>query len=231
MVERNTDWGLLIAAVVLTATVMAGIFYIGNMLGDEKISRIEQDVKEFSIERNSQDLTRQLAENLPEENCKALNVAIEQTVQDITSLQEQVAEYEQASKLQDPAFVPLKKRYTNLLIQYWLTVNQVEEKCGSETTTVLYLYADEPQCPRCEDQGTVLTHYRQEYEEKLLVFPLDSTLGMRPVNLLLSSFNITQYPGLIIEGDVYQGFKDKDGLGNILKNYINTTAANSSDSA
>ncbi len=230
MVERNTDWGVVVVAVILTATVMAGIFYLGNMLSDEKITSIEQDLKSFSIERDSQDLTRRLAENLPEENCKALNVAIEQTVQDVTELQDKVAQYEESRKLQTAEFTSLKKQYMNLLIQYWLTVKKVEENCDSETTTVLYLYANDPQCPRCDDQGTILTHYRQQYGEKLLVFPLDSTLNMRPINLLISSFNITEYPGLIIEGDVYQGFKDRDDLGNILKNYINTTT-NSSESS
>ncbi len=191
MVERSVDWEVLFVALVITVAVMAGMFFLGQEFSQWQVDRIGRQVEELTVERNSQDLSRRLAQNLPQRNCEALNVAVRETIEDVESLRQQVATYEQTHKIENPDFTLLKKRYTNLLIEYWLTTQQIETRCGSNVTTVLYIYHDPDVCERCEDQGTVLTRYRQQYEDRLLVFPLDATLDLPTVNVLIDAYEVS----------------------------------------
>ncbi len=216
MVERPLSWEYMLAAGIITATLMAGIFFMGQQLSDRKVSALETQVEEFTQEQQEHDLTRRLALNLPENNCRALNIAVRQTITDVKDLQDEVARYENSQKIENRDFTLLKKRYMNALLEYWLTAQKIRDRCGSDIVNVLYLYHDEDVCPRCEDQGVVLTDYRQQYSDSLLVFPLDASLNMSAINLLGDAYSIDQYPALIVDGDAYQGFKTRQELDDIL---------------
>lgn len=226
MVERRVSWEFLFVALVLTGALMLGMFFMGQALSERKVSTLQKELEQFNQEQNSQELSRQLALNMPEKNCEALNIAVRQTITDVEQLQNRVAAYEESRKLENGGFNLLKKQYMNLLLEYWITTKQVEEACGSDVVKVLYLYEDPDVCPRCGDQGVILTHYRQQYDNRLLVFPLDASLDMRPINLLVDAYNVDNYPTLIIEGDKYEGFKDREAFGNILEGFLqeNSTA-------
>lgn len=228
--ERRVSWEFLFVAFVLTLTLMAGMFFMGQALSNEKVDRIGQALETFGVEQTSQDLSQRIAKNLPHNNCRALNVATRQTIDDIRQLRDDMQLYEQARKLGNEDYTILKKQYTNLLLEYWLTAQEIETMCGSDIVKVLYIYSDRSECPRCSDQGTILTKYRRMYDDRLLVFPLDATLDMKPVNLILDSYDIETYPAIIVDDTYHEGFINDEELGNILEqqmaaNTTNQTAA------
>lgn len=220
MAERHIHWEFIFVAFILTATIMAGMFFAGQALSDSKVTGLAATVNELSVEREAQDIARRLADTLPQNNCEALNVASQKTISDIRNIRKQMETYEEARKLSNDAFITLKKQYTNLLLEYWLTTERIDQRCNTNITTILYLYQDDALCGRCVDQGTVLTKYRQRYDQSLLIFPLDATLGMRHVDMIRSAYNVTRYPTIIVEGERYQGFQDDAAMGRILEQYI-----------
>ena len=223
MVEKELNIGMVLIAGTITLVVMLSMFVLGSGLSRSKVESLERDVKEFNMERNSQEISRRMAENLPNKSCEALNIAVRQTVTDVRELQDKVTTYENKRKLMDDDFKMLKRQYTNLLLEYWLTTKRVEEMCGAETVKLLYLYSDEEECESCEDQGTILTHFRRKYDNKLFVFPLDTTLELRPVNLLTDAYSVEKFPAMIIEGKLYEGFRSKEDMRKILSEHMNTT--------
>ncbi len=226
MVERNLDIGTVILAVTLTVVIMGGIFLMGWRLSEEKVSDLERDVVSFEVERRSQEISRQIAENLPEKNCEALEFAVEQTIIDTQNLADRVTEYEDSYKLQNDNFRELKKEYTNVLLEYWLLTEKVDDMCNSSTVRMLYFYSGQNVCPTCEDQGTIITHYRKKYNENLLVFPLDMRLDMRHLNILRETYKIEDYPVVVINGDTYRGFMDIEEMGEVLGKYMNEEPLN-----
>lgn len=233
--DRTVQWEFIFVALVLTVALMSGMFFMGQALSDEKVTDLSNTLETFAVERRSQDLSRQLAENLPQNNCKALNVATSQTIDDIRGLRNNMEVYEQARKLENSQYDLLKEKYTNLLLEYWLTAKKIEDMCGSDIVKVLYIYSDQSECPACADQGTILTKYRQKYDKQLLVFPLDATLDMKPVTLIENAYGIDSYPALIIDEQYYEGFKSDEELGEILEQHMenrtpitNSTTTNSS---
>ncbi len=220
MVESNLNIGTVIIAVIVTALLMSGIFYLGSILSDEKLEAIEGDLREFEVERRSQEISRSIAENLPERNCDALNLAVEQTIKDTQNLEDEVIRHERSNKINSENFELIKKEYTNVLLEYWLLTEKVKEMCDSDTVTLLYFYSDEQECPECSDQGIILSHYRDKYDENLLVFPLDTTLDMRPINILVDTYDMEVFPVIKVEGEMYEGFITKDELGEILERHV-----------
>jgi len=98
-----------------------------------------------------------------------------------------------------------------------LEMRRMEERCNQNVTEVIYIYSEG--CPDCEDQGTVLSYYREQYPDKLAVHPLDADLGMKHVSFIESLHGIERYPAMIVEGEPYQGFKNKEQFGEILRSH------------
>lgn len=224
--DRRVSWEFLFAALVLTLTLMAGMFFMGVALSDEKVGAIDEELEQFAVERQEQDLSQRIATNLPQYNCEALNVATRQTIDDINELREDMEIYEQARKLEHGEYQTLKRHYNNLLLEYWLTAREIEELCGSDVVKVVYIYSDDQDCPECGDQGTILTSYRQQYDDRLLVFPLDATLNTQTVDLIIDSYGIETFPALIIDDTYYEGFLDHDELGDILEDRMENKTVN-----
>ncbi len=215
MVERKVSWEFLFIALLMTGAIMGGIFYVGNMLSDQKVSSLSADIERFAATQSEQEMSRRLARVIPGNNCHALDIAVEQTASEVRDLQETVATHEEARKIDNAEFRDLKKQYMTLLLERYLTTLEVTERCDRQVVPVLYLYEDTEDCARCDDQGIVLTDVLQERDD-MIVFPLDTTLGMQPIDLIVESYNVTTYPSLIVGGERYGGFQDRDTVADIV---------------
>lgn len=215
MVERDTSWALIAFAGVATVVVLTGMYFVGIGLNEYKIDELRNDINNLEAEQRSHALGYELAEGVArEDSCEATRRWVDQSQSEISRLQEEVADYEDSSKRDDPRYTVLKKRHTNLVIQNFLEIRQLEEDCGDERHSIIYIYSNE-QCAICEEQGTVLTFYNQEYED-VVIHPLDTDLNMRHVNFLEDYYEIDTYPALIFEGEVYQGFQSKEDVREII---------------
>jgi hypothetical protein len=52
----------------------------------------------------------------------------------------------------------------------------------------------------------MLSTIKELYGVNVLVYSIDSTLGLDSVNILRYSYNITQFPSLVINGKTYSGY-------------------------
>lgn len=222
MVERKVDWEYLVLAFFVTVLLMMSILYLGSGLSDHKVNSLRDDVKQIEVEQRSHSLGLQLAESVEGQKCEAMTRWVESSVPEIKNLRQEVAAYESSSKVENKDYKLVKKRYMNLVIQNLIEVRQMEERCGEDRINIVYIYTKND-CGRCDDQGTVLTYYRRNYEDSVLVHPLDTDLEMKSIQFMENFYNIEQYPALIIEGEVYEGFQDREKLGEILEQNLNKT--------
>lgn len=223
--NRKVDWEYLVLAFFATAIIMAGIFYLGTQLDSYKVDELRNDVRQIEVEQRSHALGLQLAESVEGERCEAMKSWMNSTVPEIRDLRKKVAAYESSSKIDNSDYELVKKRYMNLVVQNLIEVRQMEQNCGDEVVNVVYLYTKND-CDRCEDQGTVLTYYRRNYPEEVVVHPLDTDLEMKSIKFIEEFYNVESYPSLIIEGEVYEGFQSRGQLGNIIRSNLNRTQNN-----
>ena len=135
-----------------------------------------------------------------------------------------------------PEVLHLKKYYSLLQIRHYHLSQQLCERCDLGLVHILYFFADEEDCPDCEEQGFLLTYLREKYP-KLRIYSFDYELellalaAIRPLrpepelvleeaaasNLLNQKYHL---PVLVIEGQVFWGFRGLEELEEILAQYI-----------
>ncbi len=223
--SRKLDWELITVSALLTLMIVGGVFFFGSILSDYKVDQLRNDIRQVEVEQRSQALTLQLSDSVERGNCGSLKSWVDSSVPEIRELRKQVAAYENSRKLNNDQYPVLKRRYTNLMIQNLVEVRQLEQNCDQNIVDVIYFYSQE--CDSCEDQGTILTYYRQEYSDRMVVYPLDSDLGMDHVEFLERFYNVTSYPTLVIDGEPYEGFTTKQELGDLIQKRLNVTSVNS----
>lgn len=228
MVDRKVDWEYLVLAFFVTVILMTGIFYLGTGLDKYKVDSLRKDVKQIEVEQRSHSLGLQLAESVEGQKCEAMKRWVESSVPEIRDLRKKVAAYESSSKLENGDYELVKKRYMNLVIQNLIEIRQMEQQCEEESVNIVYLYTKN-NCGRCEDQGAVLTYYRRNYPEDVIVHPLDTDLDMKSISFMEDFYNVSDYPALIVEGEVYEGFQNKQELGQIIDQNLNQTTNQTSD--
>lgn len=188
-------------------------FYIERFLASDIVARttlIESSVQEIELQMlYFQGLNESYA-------CDFLNEIVRDTNKNLDILADQLLRYSEKNILfTRPEIASLKRRYTSLLIKDWLLQERIKKNCGTKVVTVLYFYSTE-ECDDCLIQGTILSILKNEFREKLMVFPLDIKVEVSMIDILRKRFNITTTPSLVIEEKTYTGIVSKDDLKSII---------------
>lgn len=221
MVERDVSWQYPAIAAGVTVFVFAAIFASGMVLNDYKIDSLQKSVEQVEVEQNSHMVGQELSTNLEEDSCRAMGEWMNTTVDDLRELRKEVASYENANKIESARYETVKKRYMNLLLQNLAQVRQYDRNCDRQMIDIIYFYSDD--CEACQDQGTILTHVRQEYDREIVVYPLDTELGMSPINFLQDYYGVDRYPSLVIDGELHSGFMPAEELEENISERLNRT--------
>lgn len=221
MVDRNVDWKYPVLAAFITAALFTVILGSGFFLNDYKVDLLQQRIDNIEVEQNSRLIGQELSRNLDEDSCRAMDTWMNSTVDDLRDLRKEVASYENAKKIDNPRYETVKKKYMNLLLQNLAQVRQYDRQCEREIVDIIYFYSDD--CDACQDQGAVLTEIRQKYGNKVVVYPLDTELGMPPIEFLQDYYGINSYPSVVVDGEVKKGFQSIDELDSSVKKHLNRT--------
>ena len=91
---------------------------------------------------------------------------------------------------------------------------RVKEKCNADYSLVLYFYSN-TDCEKCREQGEVLSSAKEKLEKddmKLKVYSFDGEIGSSVAQALIDKYNITEYPSIVLDGDVFSGFISEDEI-------------------
>lgn len=226
MVDREVQWRYPVMAAAITAVVFSLILGSGFLLNDYKVDSLQQRMETVEIEQNSRMIGQELSTSMEENSCRAIGQWMNATVEDMRILKKEVSAYENTNKIENPSFKTGKKRYTNLLLQNLVQVHRYNRNCNEEIVDIVYFYGDN--CDACEDQGTVLTQIRRDYDQDVVVYPLDTELEMPAVEFLHDYYGIEQYPSVVVDGEVMQGFQSMEDIEQAVDSSLNSTDQNRS---
>ncbi len=212
-----------IAVGLLTFLVFSLGVTIGLLLEKVRYSELKSENQLQDITYNSLQLQllflTSLTEN--EESCSVLITTLQQSVTVLEQSLEKLLMWEKDATISKEGMSLLKRKYTLDNIRYWLFANKNKETCDVNFITVLYFFSNK-NCDICPDQGIILSYYKEIFDERLLIFPIDLDLTSEEpmIQLLISKFNITETtkPVLIVEDKKYVGILSTDELGNIICN-------------
>ncbi|RLE38276.1 hypothetical protein DRJ17_04390 [Candidatus Woesearchaeota archaeon] len=195
------------------------IFMFGLLLGliieGERVSYISEMYRKESIDLESSQLQFAYLETLKDKDmCPVVFGLLDENVKASDKTRIKLENYNNDKSIRGEDFELLKKEYTLSLIRYWMLAKKAKDICDVDTVRVLYFYSDDKECPKCGDQAVVLTYLKKKFNEKLLIFALDSKFEKKEpiIRLLKKQYDISVFPSLVIEEDKVEGFIDKAEL-------------------
>jgi hypothetical protein len=203
---------------VLAGIITLIIFFLGLSLGliidSKRINFMQDEGKSQKLDFNSLQLQYQFIDQLSQEqNCNATMKSFDSMIRDLENTRERLETYNQNSKINKDEYQLLRREYTLSQLQYWLFATKAKVKCPTDLATVLYFYSTEEECPSCDEQAFVLDYLKRIFKDKLLIFALDSKMTEEPmIKLLMNSYGVTSFPGIVVEDKVYNGFVDKEQI-------------------
>jgi hypothetical protein len=203
---------------MLAAFITALIFLLGMLLGlvveDKRVSYIQEESRGQKLDFMSLQLQYELISDLSQTgNCPAVAATFNDFMGELAKTEERLVTYQKEAKINKDEFNLLKKEYVQAQINYWILAKRTKEICDNDFSTVLYFYAPTENCNDCDNQAFVLTYLKQKLKDKILIFSFDSTFEQEPlVNLLVKTYNMTQYPSLVIDNSLVTGLQDSDAI-------------------
>ncbi len=214
---------------VLAAFLTLMIFVLGMMLGlvieSKRVVYIQQQAKQQELDFLSLQLQYQYVDQLGQEkNCPAVAEALDEAVTNLESARKRLEGYTATSNINRGEFELLQKDYTLAQIRYWLLAKRTRDLCNTEFATILYFFSDDEDCASCNEQSFVLTYLKKRLKDKLLNFIIYEKQDETMVAMLKKTYNITQYPTLIIENQKFDGFISREEILNeVCKSYASET--------
>ena len=108
----------------------------------------------------------------------------------------------------------LRERMFDLDIQSYLLSKRIKERCGENSTILIYFYSN-ANCSSCRQQGFDILRARDDTAGKVplvRIYSFDGDLGSPVANGLKAQFNVTQYPSMVINGALNSGTMSKDSI-------------------
>ena len=198
----------LIASIALAILFFAAGLFIGYVITQQKIAKVESMENKLRFDIMSIELESTLAsENPCLANPKTLEEALDEVTMKISFLENQLGK-------NNPKVLELKKYYSLLEIRHYLFMQARKEKCDENYSLILFFYSNKPEnIDLSEKQGFVLDYLKDEYTiARVKVYSLDYDLDLGVIKSMIQVYNITATPSLVIDDSVYLGFHDKEEL-------------------
>lgn len=222
--------------IVFLLTVV--VFFLGISVGTLfNIQKLDQ-VAQLSKELQQKSLALEVEYDILEENiCN--NKDVLSLTDELFDISEKASYMENMYGYDDPRIIDLKSYYFTLEAKHWLLAKKRVDICGTDlnftpmnSSTILYFYSNENDCPRCDEQGSVLSYLRRE-NSNLKVYSFDVNYNLSIVSVLKSLYDISDVPAVVLNDEAYVGFIGVDDLiylANMQVNNTNiTTSINSSN--
>ncbi len=210
------DWKKYLIVFLITAGIFAVGFFLSNYFNTKKINQVQNIQDSVSVDILSSETQFALLEEL---SCKDVNNSI--LSQELNSLADKI-EYSEKNIGNSTEITILKKYYSVLQIKDYLLMKKATERCGFESVFLLYFYINSEDCTECIRQSYVLTKLRDEYPE-LRLYSFDYNLDMAAIRALISIYKVEEiFPGFIINGKTYTGYKSFEEIESIIKPLLET---------
>jgi hypothetical protein len=227
MVERNISRHKYLVVGVITILIFCLGMSLGLVWDSKRVQWVEEHSRLKDLDYQSlqfQYLYLSTLEKHRNDTCLVLYKTLEQSVRDLGQTLEALISYQKESTINNENYLVLERDYVLDNLRYWLFAKQVQEACEQDIVTILYFY-NKYDCSECENQGTLLTHFKKIFKDKLLVFPIDSSMKDDEVaiSLVEAKYGITRYPSIVIKDSKYEGLIPLERLENLICSSFKTS--------
>jgi hypothetical protein len=198
--------------------ITGGIFLLGLFLGliieNERVQYVQDQYSEQKIMFGSSQLQYEFLTTLEETgDCPVVFTAFYANLEDLESTRIRLEKFANKGTLEKDSLELLEREYLLAEIRYWLLAKKAQELCHHDVVNILYFYSNEDECSMCNEQGFVLSYLKKVFGDKLLIFSFNAEIFEEPmVEILKTAYNVTEYPGLVIDEETYLDFSSTEKL-------------------
>lgn len=212
---RQINKRIYLTAAIITLLIFVLGMLLGMVIEGKRISYIEATSREQKINFESLQLQylylSYLSTSERTGSCPAFLTTLDRYIKDMEGIRDRLENYIKAGKIYSGEFKSLKREYIVSQLNYWILAKKTKELCETDFVTVLYFHSKD--CVSCDDQGYILDYLKRMFDNKLLIFALDTDFDEEPIiPILRNTYNITTTPTIIIENEKFVGFTSKDEL-------------------
>ncbi len=226
MNNKKINWKKHILIFFLTLLIFSSGFFLSDYLTNKKIFKIIDLQQNLRIDILSLETRFSILSQAP---CNSINESF--LTEELYNISKKLSSIRGSLGNNDPNFLMLKKYYSILQIKHWLLLKKAREKCKLKITPLIYFYSDEKNCPDCENESYILNYISKKYPE-LRMYSFDYNLPLSAVQALRLIYGVKKrLPAIIVNNDVYYGFKKEKDIEKILKKYIKEASSTETISA
>lgn len=202
----------------VAALITGGIFLLGLFLGlvveGKRIATLQEDERMQNLEFASLQIQYQFVDQLAQErNCEAVEETFNANLESLERSRVKLDEFSRDSALNAKQYDVLKREYLLSQLRYWMLAKQTKTLCKRDMIDILYFFHNTEECPDCDEQAFILDYLKKIFKDKLLIFSIDNTFTSEPmVSITRQTYNITEYPTLLIDGEKHTGLATKEDL-------------------
>ncbi len=198
--KYNVFW----QALLLAITFLVFGLYLGITLEQGRIT----EINDYYIQSEISLIDIMALDNLVEtdfltcEKLRSVNIALLDRVYEEAVL---LDEYESAGRITEN-IKSLHRKYDVLRGYLWINSIKIKDQCSSDFDTLVYFYNyEEEELNKKAEQNVwskVLYEIKEEKGDDVLLIPIAVDTGLESVNSLVESYNITQFPSIIVNEEV-----------------------------
>lgn len=194
---------------LITAVIFITAIFTSNYFNQKKINEVKSIESRIAVDILASETQFSL---LSELTCKDIGDSF--LSKELAELGEKLSYLEESRGVDDAEVLNLKRYYSLLEIKDYLLVKKIGEQCLYKLIPILFFYSAD--CPKCDEQGYVLTRMRQDYDQ-LRVYSFDYGINVSAVKTLASVYGVTSsLPALVINGKTYNKLQYIDDIENIV---------------
>ncbi len=201
---------------VLAGILTAMVFVLGLLLGlvieGKRVELVQDASEEAKVAISSLQLQYAFIDQLSQVgNCADFMNAFGKNVENLETARIKLSNYQDQATVNRREFELLYRNYITSQVQYLLLSMKAKKLCSSDIVNVQYFFSED--CKSCDDQSFVLTFLKQKFGQRLFIFGFDASFRKEPLlDLMVSTYNVTDFPTLVIENTKYVGFMPNGNL-------------------
>jgi hypothetical protein len=201
------------AITVLLLTII--IFSLGILIGNYNTSKKFNSVIGLSDSLRLETQGAEVIQGILKENlCE--NDDVLYLNDDLYTLSERLDYLENLLGADNSMVKEMKKDYFITEARHWTLAKTRAKNCLNNSkkindTIILYFYGDSESCPRCMEQGAVLTYLRNKYNG-MKVYSFDYYADSAVVDVIKKLYGVNNVPAVVINDELYVGYLNSEGV-------------------
>jgi len=210
---KNVFWqALILTIIVFVAGIFLGIAYEGR-----KIDEINDYYVLSEIFLMDSFALSKLTDVMGTDSVKC-HVLVDANIEFADKIYEEaymLEKYEESGKLSE-ALKILHRKYDLLRTLLWINLIDIPDKCKENVSVVIYLYEYETEdlTKKATNRvwSKILFDLKQEMKGKIILIPIAADSDLTSLNSLISRYDISEYPVVIIDEHVISQIDSVDDL-------------------